>query len=127
MPRSSSRVLSIGLFNTGRLKLILYPPSTIDLYKELSRFVGQKSIIYGVAAGDQIVFNGVVYHIIWPDKRYVKEKCDELINVIMRKIDEVCKGNKKCKEDAENIMKRIKSTLNGLGVKSTESRVSRFL
>ena len=85
-----------------------------ELYERLSDFIKGGTIIYGVTAGDKVVIGGAVYHVIWPEDRYVEENCGELIKVIREKIDKICKGDERCKENAENIMKRVKSTLGEL-------------
>lgn len=103
------------------LKLNL--PRAEELYERLNDFIKGGTIIYGVAAGDKVVIGGAVYHVIWPEDRYVEENCGELIKVIREKIDKICKGDERCKENAEDIMRRVKSTLVELGVKRVESRI----
>lgn len=44
--------------------LKLYLPRVEELYERLSDFIKGSTIIYGVTAGDKVVIDGVIYHVI---------------------------------------------------------------
>ncbi|HDM23894.1 MAG TPA: hypothetical protein ENG22_03015 [Candidatus Bathyarchaeota archaeon] len=100
-------------------KLRIRRPRYTDIFKILSKCHNN----IGVSSGTVFSAGKLEYLIVWPEDSYAKNKCRELLSGLRRKIEELCKDDPRCKEVAEEAIRRIRYEVNGLNVEVYKDHV----